>query len=644
MGTGFSLEHKPVTVFVSVCRTPTEGKAPGEVVESFSFLPHATSADIKETLRKIANVDGSHEVMLRNTSGSSMVVGSAIPPNSRQNPYKLEVKPCMIGSSPLVERGGSGIEASIKKLINLVGDERKESGLLGDVAALRDQIEYIAGPSNQMSGFERITEEAESKTHRVLHPDDIHFPNAHFSDHVLAALKSPTLDVWAFDTDQLVALQFEMYVDLGLISEFQINIPTLQHFLLTVRANYQQQPFHNYRHCFCVSQMIFSLLHATTMVKQLTKLEQMIMLTAAICHDLDHPGLNNAYQVNACTELAVRYHDESPLENHHAAMAISILTDKNTNFISCLTKGDAKTFKTTIVKLILATDMSTHGKFMEQWKAVHRSLDIADGSQRELLMCMLLKCSDVSNETRPSTVAEFWVDSLLKEFFMQSDREKKEGLPFLPFMDRDKVTRSGAQIGFIKFVLMPLFEAMQVAFPVAFDPLVAQLNDALASFEVLKQEEEELKKEGKPLPELKDPPIPEEPMPRHSRHGRNKRVSQFPNVKERRNSITNGVAPDSESLKSLERDVEQTESVGTGAMMLSDSKLRCPSYPSSMGSTCGYIAKEMAAERADRQRRRSFCYGTSERQMRRSFCGTAPSLADNKSNPNNGSQPVVQAN
>ena len=40
----------------------------------------------------------------------------------------------------------------------------------------------------------------------------------------------------------------------------------------------------------------------------------------------------------------------------------------------------------------------------------------------------------------------------------QSDREKAEGLPVAPFMDRDKVTKSSAQIGFIKFVLLPLFE------------------------------------------------------------------------------------------------------------------------------------------------------------------------------------------
>lgn len=74
---------------------------------------------------------------------------------------------------------------------------------------------------------------------------------------------------------------------------------------------------------------------------------------------------------------------------------------------------------------------------------------------------MLIKSCDVSNEVRPMEVSEPWVDCLLKEYFMQSDREKEEGLPVAPFMDREKVTKSTAQIGFIKFVLIPIFEVMK---------------------------------------------------------------------------------------------------------------------------------------------------------------------------------------
>ena len=55
--------------------------------------------------------------------------------------------------------------------------------------------------------------------------------------------------------------------------------------------------------------------------------------------------------------------------------------------------------------------------------------------------------------------------SFIIYYLFQSDVEKLEGLPVAPFMDRDKVTKPSAQIGFIKFVLIPLFNALRELFP-----------------------------------------------------------------------------------------------------------------------------------------------------------------------------------
>lgn len=35
-------------------------------------------------------------------------------------------------------------------------------------------------------------------------------------------------------------------------------------------------------------------------------MDAFILLVSCICHDLDHPGYNNIYQINAKTELALR--------------------------------------------------------------------------------------------------------------------------------------------------------------------------------------------------------------------------------------------------------------------------------------------------------------------------------------------------
>ena len=78
---------------------------------------------------------------------------------------------------------------------------------------------------------------------------------------------------------------------------------------------------------------------------------------------------------------------------------------------------------------------------------------------------------------RPADVAEPWVDGLLNEFFSQSDREKVENLPNTPFMDREKVTKPNAQVGFINFVMIPLYELLGkvLAMDVFLNPIKASL-------------------------------------------------------------------------------------------------------------------------------------------------------------------------
>lgn len=43
---------------------------------------------------------------------------------------------------------------------------------------------------------------------------------------------------------------------------------------------------------------------------------------------------HSSYQINARTELAVRYNDISPLENHHCAVAFQILAQPACNIFS----------------------------------------------------------------------------------------------------------------------------------------------------------------------------------------------------------------------------------------------------------------------------------------------------------------------
>ncbi|KAI8483927.1 High affinity cAMP-specific and IBMX-insensitive 3',5'-cyclic phosphodiesterase 9A, partial [Branchiostoma belcheri] len=363
----------------------------------------------------------------------------------------------------------------------------------------------------------------------------------------LSLVKEFNIDPIAIKKWLMLCLLEHMYYDLDLVTYFNINPIVLKRWLLCVQESYRNNPFHNFRHCFCVTQMMYGMIYLCKLEDKMSKLDIGILMTACICHDLDHPGYNNTYQINARTELAVRYNDISPLENHHCAVAFKILSNPDCNIFANVDKEtwkqirqssdqafkilsnpdcnifanvdketwkqirqwvrvmvkilsnpdcnifanvDKETWKQIrqgIITLILATDMARHGEILESFKQKVDNFDYANEEHVAALKMILIKCCDISNEVRPMDVSEPWVDCLLEEYFMQSDREKAEGLPVAPFMDRDKVTKATAQIGFIKFVLIPMFETVAKLFPSIEDCMVKPLRDARDYYEELKQ-------------------------------------------------------------------------------------------------------------------------------------------------------------
>lgn len=85
-------------------------------------------------------------------------------------------------------------------------------------------------------------------------------------------------------------------------------------------------------------QQMYAITWRTDLISRLGKLEVLILLVSCICHDLDHPGYNNIYQINARTELALRYNDISPLENHHCSIAFRLFEHPDTNIFKGFSK------------------------------------------------------------------------------------------------------------------------------------------------------------------------------------------------------------------------------------------------------------------------------------------------------------------
>jgi high affinity cGMP-specific 3',5'-cyclic phosphodiesterase 9 len=82
----------------------------------------------------------------------------------------------------------------------------------------------------------------------------------------------------------------------------------------------------------------------------LEPLDVLSLLISALCHDLDHDGFNNSYQINALTPLAILYNDKSPLEMYHCAVAFSILANEKCNIISNLSREQFKRLRENVIE------------------------------------------------------------------------------------------------------------------------------------------------------------------------------------------------------------------------------------------------------------------------------------------------------
>lgn len=107
-------------------------------------------------------------------------------------------------------------------------------------------------------------------------------------------------------------------------------------------------------------------------------LEVLILITSCICHDLDHPGYNNIYQINAKTELALRYNDISPLENHHCSVAFRILENEDCNIFKSFSSEAFKQVREGMIRCILATDMARHNEILSQFKEITPEFDYSN--------------------------------------------------------------------------------------------------------------------------------------------------------------------------------------------------------------------------------------------------------------------------
>ena len=91
-------------------------------------------------------------------------------------------------------------------------------------------------------------------------------------------------------------------------------------FVYDVYKMMRDNSYHNFSHVTDVTQYMYTLLLVTHVADRLQPIEVCAAFIGALCHDLDHPGLSNAYLISTKAELSVKYNGDSPLEKHHLSV------------------------------------------------------------------------------------------------------------------------------------------------------------------------------------------------------------------------------------------------------------------------------------------------------------------------------------
>ncbi|XP_039436278.1 cAMP-specific 3',5'-cyclic phosphodiesterase-like isoform X2 [Culex pipiens pallens] len=324
---------------------------------------------------------------------------------------------------------------------------------------------------SQISGFKRPLMHTNSFTSDRLPMYGVDTPHESQLGQVLNIVDTWGIDIFKIETlsnnRPLTCIAFAIFQDRDILNTLMIPSKVFLAFMTTLEDHYvKDNPFHNSLHAADVAQSTHVLLNTPALENVFTPLEICAALFAACIHDVDHPGLTNQFLINSSSELAIMYNDESVLENHHLAVAFKLLQNEECDILRNVQKKQRQTFRKMVIDMVLSTDMSKHMTLLADLKTMVETKKVAGSgvllldnyTDRIQVLENLVHCADLSNPTKPLPLYKKWVSLLMEEFFQQGDKERAAGMDISPMCDRHNATIEKSQVGFIDYIVHPLWE------------------------------------------------------------------------------------------------------------------------------------------------------------------------------------------
>ncbi|XP_046555434.1 calcium/calmodulin-dependent 3',5'-cyclic nucleotide phosphodiesterase 1A-like isoform X2 [Haliotis rubra] len=466
---------------------------------------HACSVRLRQLVRRLEKDDLSKEDLKNNLEYAASVLESVYIDETRPATLESKKQPATVReeTDPISSKEkGRGSAANTRRLCE-EDDELSEVEPDAVPSEVRDWLALTF--TRSMSNMKRKGEE-KPKFRSVAHAiragimvDRIYrrlssSVGIHVPPHVLIQLKH--LDDWSFnvfavndasDGHALKFVGFTLLQKYDLITKFKINTQVLESFLFALESGYSKylNPYHNLLHGADVAQTVHYVLSQSKLAHWLTDLEIFATIVAALIHDFEHTGTTNNFHINTGSEVALLYNDRAVLENHHISAAFRIMKEEECGIASNLSKEEYREFRTLVIDMVLATDMSFH---FQQIKNMKNLLTVPENIDKSKAVSLVLHCADISHPSKDWDLHKRWTDLLLEEFFRQGDREQELGLPFSPLCDRKNTLVAESQIGFIDFIVDPSFQVMGDMLDKILSPLHKQEQSARNIDEAISEE------------------------------------------------------------------------------------------------------------------------------------------------------------
>ncbi|KAM4576019.1 3',5'-cyclic-AMP phosphodiesterase 4D isoform 3-T3 [Odontesthes bonariensis] len=265
----------------------------------------------------------------------------------------------------------------------------------------------------------------------------------------------------------LTVMMYTIFQERDLLKTFKIPLDTFITYLMTLEDHYHGDvAYHNNIHAADVTQSTHVLLSTPALEAVFTDLEILAAIFASAIHDVDHPGVSNQFLISTNSELALMYNDSSVLENHHLAVGFKLLQEENCDIFQNLTKKQRQSLRKMVIDIVLATDMSKHMNLLADLKTMVETKKVTSSgvllldnySDRIQVLQNMVHCADLSNPTKPLQVYRQWTDRIMEEFFSQGDRERERGMEISPMCDKHNASVEKSQVGFIDYIVHPLWE------------------------------------------------------------------------------------------------------------------------------------------------------------------------------------------